>query len=234
MREPLPLTPLSNESRKEQDIQEDLLLHVQKPARYIGNEVNAVRKDPSAVKLRMALAFPDVYEVGLSHLGLKILYAVVNKNPDLYAERAFAPWPDMEELMRRHDTPLTTLETGTPLNRMDFVGFSLQYELCATTVLQMLELGSIPLRAAERGPGDPLIVGGGPAAYNPIPMAPFFDAFVIGDGEEVILEVGRNSDTMETGRRLPRGSSQPVETDPRRLCPFPAQPRREGSSTRPG
>jgi radical SAM family uncharacterized protein/radical SAM-linked protein len=189
MREPLPLTSLSDENREKQDMAEDLLLHVQKPARYIGNEVNAVHKDPSVVKLRMALAFPDVYEVGMSHLGLKILYAIGNKHPDLYVERAFAPWPDMEELMRRHDKPLTTLETGTPLNRMDFVGFSLQYELCATTVLQMLELGGIPLRSADRGPDDPMIVGGGPAAYNPVPMAPFFDAFVIGDGEEIILEL---------------------------------------------
>ncbi len=189
MREPLPSTPLHLETQEHRDIQEDLLLHVQKPARYIGNEVNAVHKDPSAVKLRMALAFPDVYEVGLSHLGLKILYAVVNENSDLYAERVYAPWPDMEELMRRHDTPLRTLETGTPLNQMDFVGFSLQYELCATTVIQMLELSRIPLHAAERGSGDPLIVGGGPVAYNPIPMAPFFDAFVIGDGEEAILDL---------------------------------------------
>ena len=165
------------------------MLHVQKPGRYIGNEVNAVRKDLAAVKLRMALAFPDVYEVGSSHLGLKILYAVVNQNTDLYAERAFGPWPDMEDQMRLHQTPLATLETQTPLNQMDFVGFSLQYELCATTVLQMLELGRIPVRASERGPADPLIVGGGPAAYNPIPLAPFFDAFAIGDGEEIILEM---------------------------------------------
>jgi radical SAM family uncharacterized protein/radical SAM-linked protein len=190
------------------------LLHVQKPARYIGNEVNAVHKDLSGVKLRMALAFPDVYEVGSSHLGLKILYALVNQKPGLYAERAFAPWPDMEELMRSSNTPLTTLETGTPLNHMDFVGFSLQYELCATTVLQMLELGRIPLRASDRGPGDTLVVGGGPVAYNPVPLAPFFDAFVIGDGEEVILEVaatqvewkqaqGSREDLLRRWKRIP-------------------------------
>lgn len=180
---------MSNEVKETGPDRHDLLLHVQKPARYIGNEVNAVRKDLSQVKLRMALAFPDVYEVGLSHLGLKILYAVINQKPGLYAERVYAPWPDMEELIRSTEAPLTTLETRTPLRDMDFVGFSLQYELCATTVLQMLELGRIPLRAAQRGPEDPLIVGGGPAAYNPVPLAPFFDAFVIGDGEEAILEL---------------------------------------------
>lgn len=167
----------------------DLLYRVQKPARYLGHEINRVMKNPSEVKVRIALAFPDVYDVGMSHLGLKILYAVVNARPDLYAERVFAPWPDMEALLRSEGRPLLTLETATPLSEMDFVGFSLQYELCATTVLQMLELGGIPLRAEDRTTSDPFVVGGGPAAFNPIPLSPFFDAFVVGDGEEVILEV---------------------------------------------
>src|SRR5512137_2010011 len=156
---------------------EKLLIQVQKPSRYIGNELNAVSKDLSKVQLRMALAFPDVYEVGMSHLGLKILYSIVNSRPEFYAERAFAPWPDMEHLMRKEEKPLTTLETGTPLSDLDLVGFSLQYELCATTVLQMLDLAGIPLRARDRSIDYPFIIGGGPTAFNPVPMAPFFDAF---------------------------------------------------------
>lgn len=168
---------------------EDLLLQVQKPTRYIGHEINLVRKNPADVEARMVLAFPDVYEVGMSHLGLKVLYSIVNARPDLAAERTFAPWPDMEELLRREGKPLTSLETGTPLARFDIVGFSLQYELCATTVLQMLDLGGIPLRACNRGPNDPFVVAGGPITFNPVPMAPFFDAFAIGDGEELILEL---------------------------------------------
>lgn len=171
------------------DCNESLLYRVQKPARYLGNEINQIIKDPRHTGLRMALAFPDVYDVGMSHLGLKILYAVTNARSDLYAERVFAPWRDMEALMRSQRKPLVTLETSTPLSEMDFVGFSLQYELCATTVLQMLELGGIPLKAEQRTRDDPFVVGGGPVAFNPIPLSPFFDAFVIGDGEEAILEL---------------------------------------------
>ncbi|MFH1112309.1 MAG: TIGR03960 family B12-binding radical SAM protein [Pseudomonadota bacterium] len=167
----------------------DLLARVEKPARYVGKEVNEIAKDPAAVKLHMALAFPDVYEVGMSHLGLKILYSVVNARGDLYAERVFAPWPDMEALLRREGRPLRSLETGTPLNSFDLVGFSLQYELCATNVLQMLELGMIPLQARHRTRNHPFIVGGGPGSLNPTPLSRFFDAFVVGDGEEVILEL---------------------------------------------
>ncbi len=164
-------------------------LQVQKPGRYIGRELNATLKDPAACKFHMALAFPDVYEIGMSHLGLKILYSIVNSQPTMYAERAFAPWPDMEKVLREQGQPLTTLETGTPLRALDVVGFSLQYELCATTVLQMLDLGGIPLRSRDRSDGDPLVIAGGPVAFNPTPMSPFIDAFVIGDGEEVILEL---------------------------------------------
>ncbi|MBM4326184.1 MAG: TIGR03960 family B12-binding radical SAM protein [Deltaproteobacteria bacterium] len=168
---------------------EDILSSVQKPVRYIGGEWNAVRKEPSQVRLRIALAFPDVYEVGMSHLGLKALYAIVNARPDLAAERVFAPWPDMEAALRRAARPLTTLESGAPLARCDIVGFSLQYELAATNVLQMLDLGGIPLHSRERGPEDPLVIAGGPIVFNPTPFAPFFDAFAVGDGEELILEL---------------------------------------------
>ena len=162
---------------------------MQKPARYLGHEINAVHKDPAKVKVHVGLAFPDVYEVGMSHLGLKILYSIINAQPDFYAERVFAPWTDMEAVMRENHTPLTTLETGTPLSELDLLGFSLQYELCATNVLQMLDLSHIPLHSADRRPQDPFVIGGGPGAFNPIPLAPFFDAFAIGDGEEVILEL---------------------------------------------
>ncbi len=192
----------------------DLLARVEKPARYVGMEVNKVTKDPAAVKLHMALAFPDVYEVGMSHLGLKILYSVVNARPDLYAERVFAPWPDMETLLRQESRPLRSLETGTPLGVLDFIGFSLQYELCATNVLQMLELGMIPLEARNRTRTHPLIVGGGPGSLNPTPLSRFFDAFVIGDGEEVILELaeaqvlwketnGSRDDLLAEWKRIP-------------------------------
>jgi len=168
---------------------ERLLPSVQKPARYLGHEINAVHKDPSKVKVHVGLAFPDVYEVGMSHLGLKILYSIINGQPDFYAERAFAPWTDMEAVMKENHTPLSTLETGTPLSELDLLGFSLQYELCATNVLQMLDLSHIPLHSANRRPQDPFVIGGGPGAFNPVPLAPFFDAFAIGDGEEVILEL---------------------------------------------
>jgi radical SAM family uncharacterized protein/radical SAM-linked protein len=193
---------------------EKLLIQVQKPSRYIGNELNAVKKDLSKVQLRMALAFPDVYEVGMSHIGLKILYSIVNSRPEFYAERTFAPWPDMELLMRKEEKPLTTLETGTRLSELDMVGFSLQYELCATTVLQMLDLAGIPLRACDRSINYPFIIGGGPTAFNPVPMAPFFDAFAIGDGEELILEIadtllqwkkngGTREDLLKQWKRIP-------------------------------
>ena len=162
---------------------------VRKPARYIGGEFNSVHKDPDQTEVRIALAFPDVYEVGMSHLGLKILYNILNSREDIYAERVFAPWPDMEQQMRERGIPLLTLETCYEVRKMDILGFSLQYELCATTVLQMLDLAGIPLRSSDRGEEDPLILAGGPACFNPMPMSDFFDAFLIGDGEEVMLEI---------------------------------------------
>ncbi len=162
---------------------------VQRPSRYLGREVNAVFKDPRAVSLRAVLVFPDLYEVGMSHLGLGILYDVLNRRDDIWAERAYAPAPDLEAELRRRCQSLTSLESGTPLKDFPLVGVSLQYELSYTNVLNILELGGIPLMAAERGPMDPVVVGGGPAAMNPEPVAPFFDAFVLGDGEEAVLEV---------------------------------------------
>ncbi len=165
------------------------LSRVQRPTRYLGRELNAVIKDPRAVSLRVALLFPDLYEVGMSHLGLALLYDILNREPDVWAERAYAPAPDLEQDLRLRGAPLASLESATPLKDFDLVGVSLQYELSYTNFLNMLELGGIPLFAADRGPGDPVVLGGGPAAFNPEPVAPFFDAVALGDGEEVILEL---------------------------------------------
>ena len=162
---------------------------VSRPSRYIGGEVNSTEKDHSCVGLSFALCFPDTYEVGMSHLGIQILYQIINSREDLACERAFAPWTDMEALLRKRKIPLSTLESGTPLGDFDVVGFSLQYELSYTNVLNMLDLGRIPLRSDERGEADPLVIGGGPGAFNPEPVAPFFDAFLLGDGEEAVLEI---------------------------------------------
>ena len=166
-----------------------ILPHVQKPARYTGGEWNSVIKDWGAVQVKVALAYPDIYEVGMSNLGLAILYDVLNSQSDVLAERVYAPWPDMEARMRSAGMALFSLETRHPLREFDILGFSLQYELNYATALNMLDLAGIPLRAAERGPEWPLIIAGGSCTYNPEPLAPFFDAFVIGEGEEVILEV---------------------------------------------
>ncbi|MBM4286188.1 MAG: TIGR03960 family B12-binding radical SAM protein [Deltaproteobacteria bacterium] len=165
------------------------LSHVQRPSRYLGREFNRVLKNPKEVSLRVGLLFPDLYEVGMSHLGLALLYDLLNGRPEIWAERAFAPAPDLEAELRRRGRLLATLESDTPLREMDLVGVSLQYELSYTTVLAMLDLGGIPLMAGDRGSDDPAVVGGGPAAFNPEPLAPFFDAFVLGDGEEAALEV---------------------------------------------
>jgi radical SAM family uncharacterized protein/radical SAM-linked protein len=166
---------------------EKLLPGAEKPSRYIGAEVNSIRKANAAV--RFLLAFPDTYEVGMSHLGLQILYSVLNAIPDVAAERCFAVWPDREAQLRSNNLPLTSLETQTPIADFDVVGFSLQYELSFTNVLSMLELGGIPLRRADRRPTDPLIIAGGPCSFNPAPLTEFMDAFVVGEGEEVVAEI---------------------------------------------
>jgi radical SAM family uncharacterized protein/radical SAM-linked protein len=168
---------------------EHLLSFVDKPGRYLGNERGAVRKDPNAVAVRFALAFPEVYEIAQSHLGLQILYDVLNRRADVYCERVYAPWIDMEALLRRHELPLVSLETRTALRHFHIVGFSLQYELTYTNILAMLDLGGVPLLAAERGADQPLVIAGGPCAFNPEPLAPFLDAVVLGDGEEVVADV---------------------------------------------
>ncbi len=162
------------------------LLHFQKPSRYIDREINVIRKEGD---LRVALAFPDIYDVGMSHLGLKVLYDIINRLPFASAERAFHPWLDMEETMKREGVPLRSLESGTPLVAFDVVGFSLQYELSYTAVLNMLSLGGIPIRSEDRTGAHPVVVAGGPCTVNPAPMAPFIDAFLVGDGEEAVPEM---------------------------------------------
>ncbi|MFH1561967.1 MAG: TIGR03960 family B12-binding radical SAM protein [Nitrospirota bacterium] len=166
-----------------------LLSHVSKPTRYLGNEVNSIHKDLSKVEVKVALAFPDVYEVGMSHLGLKILYSLLNARDDIVAERVYAPWFDAEEVMRKNSLPLFSLESRIPIKEFDMLGFSLQYELSYTNILNMLDLAQIPLLSSSRDNQFPLIIAGGPLAFNPEPLAEFIDLFCIGDGEEVILEL---------------------------------------------
>jgi radical SAM family uncharacterized protein/radical SAM-linked protein len=168
---------------------EGLLPLVEKPGRYLGNERGAVRKDESAVRLRFALAFPEVYEIAQSHLGLQILYDILNARPEVAAERAYAPWPDLEALLRARGLPLVSLESHLPLSDFHVVGFSLQYELTYTNLLTMLELGGVPIRAAARGPEHPIVIAGGPCAFNPEPLAPFLDGVLLGDGEEAVGDI---------------------------------------------
>lgn len=166
-----------------------LLKLVEKPARYTGGEVNSVVKDPGSVSVRAGFAFPDTYEIGMSYMGLQILYGVLNGNDDIFCERVFAPAPDMEKLMRENGRELFTLETLAPVRDLDILGFTLQYELSYTNLLNMLDLAGMELRSKNRGEEDPVIIAGGPCAYNPEPLAEFVDAFLIGDGEELLEKV---------------------------------------------
>ncbi len=170
---------------------EPLLNKVEKPGRYIGGELHSVLKDPASAGTRFGFAFPDIYEIGMSFLGLQILYGVLNREEDIFCERIFAPADDMERLMREEGVPLFTLETKSPVRELDIVGFTLQYEMSFTNILNMLSLADIPFHAKQRGAGDPLIVAGGPCAFNPEPLADFIDVFMIGDGEDLIVELCR-------------------------------------------
>jgi len=182
------------------------LLAVEKPARYMGGEMGSIHKDEA--DLRFVLAFPDVYEVGMSHLGLRILYHILNGVPGIAAERAFAPWPDMEREMLAANAPLATLESHTPLAECDIVGFTLQYELSYTNILTMLRLGSIPFLSKDRDATWPLILAGGPCAYNPEPLAPFFDAILLGDGEEAVVEIAL---AVRDSRKIGENKAQLLE-----------------------
>lgn len=168
---------------------EQLLLTVQKPGRYSGGEINQVVKDKNAVDVRFAFCFPDTYEIGMSHLGMKILYSLFNEREDIWCERVFAPWIDFEKVMRKENIPLFALESRDSIKDFDFVGFTLQYELSYTNILSMLDLGGIPLKSCDRGENDPIVVAGGPCTCNPEPLCDFIDIFFLGEGEQVDLEV---------------------------------------------
>lgn len=163
---------------------DEILLSIDKPERYIGNEVNMVRKNPDDVDIRFAMCFPDVYEIGMSHLGIQILYDMFNRRDDVYCERVYSPWLDLDKVMREKDIPLFAIESQDNIRDFDFLGITLQYEMCYTNVLQVLDLSKIPLIASERSDSDPIVIGGGPCTYNPEPLADFFDIFYIGEGEK--------------------------------------------------
>lgn len=165
-----------------------ILKLVSKPGRYCGGEYGSIIKDKESIKARFAFCFPDSYEIGMSNLGVRILYGALNEEKDIWCERVYAPWVDMEEKMRTYDIPLTAHESGDAVRDFDIVGFTLQYEMCYTNVLNMLDLMKVPLRSSDRGEDEPIIIGGGPCAYNPEPIAPFFDVFSIGEGEEALVE----------------------------------------------
>ena len=187
-----------------EQILERILVTVEKPARYVGNEWNSVKKNWDETEIKMAFAFPDVYEVGMSHLGMQILYKIVNDRPDALLERVFAPWVDMEEKMREAGLPLFSLESRKPLGDFDIIGFTLQYEMSFTNILNMLDLAGLPLRSEERKGDMPLVIAGGPCGFNPEPIAPFIDAFVLGEGEEAInsiLDVYRENRRQNRTRR---------------------------------
>lgn len=164
-------------------LSDEILMEIEKPARYIGNEVNMVKKNPEDIDIRFCMCFPDVYEIGMSHLGIQIIYDTINKREDAYCERVYSPWPDLDKIMREQNIPLFSLETQTPIKKFDFLGITLQYEMCYTNILQILELSGIPIWAKERTLEDPIVFGGGPCSYNPEPIADFFDVFYIGEGE---------------------------------------------------
>lgn len=166
-------------------LNDEILLKIEKPARYIGNEVNSVMKDKNKVDIRFCMCFPDVYEIGMSHLGIQILYDMFNRRKDIWCERVYSPWTDLDTVMREEEIPLFALESQEPVKDFDFLGITIQYEMCYTNILQILELGRIPLHSRDRGEDAPIVIGGGPCTYNPEPLAPFFDIFYIGEGETV-------------------------------------------------
>lgn len=170
-------------------LSDEILMTIEKPTRYIGNEVNSVVKDLSKVAVRFAMCFPDVYEIGMSYLGIQILYDMFNRMEDVWCERVYSPWPDLDAIMREQKIPLFALESQEPISKFDFLGITLQYEMCYTNVLQVIDLSQIPLIATERKEDDPIVIGGGPCSYNPEPIADFFDLFYIGEGETVYREL---------------------------------------------
>ena len=179
---------IQNERIKEMTklaLSDEILMKIDKPARYIGNELNSVCKNKDEVSIRFAMCFPDVYEIGMSHLGIQILYDMFNKRDDVWCERVYSPWPDLHKIMKEENIPLFCLESQEPVKNMDFLGITIQYEMCYTNILQILDLSQIPLLAADRDDTVPIVIGGGPCTYNPEPIADFFDLFYMGEGEVV-------------------------------------------------
>ena len=170
-------------------LNDEILLKIEKPARYIGNEVNSVMKDPKKVDIRFAMCFPDVYEIGMSHLGIQILYDMFNQREDVWCERVYSPWLDLHKIMKEEQIPLFALESQDPIREFDFLGITIQYEMCYTNILQILDLSRIPIHSRDRSEADPIVIGGGPCTYNPEPLAEFFDIFYIGEGETVYDEL---------------------------------------------
>ena len=165
-------------------LDDEILLTVEKPARYIGNEINMVVKDKAEIDVRFAMCFPDVYEIGMSHLGIQILYDMFNRREDVWCERVYSPWPDLDKIMRERQIPLFGLESQEPIKEFDFLGITIQYEMCYTNILQVLDLSQIPIYSKERTDEHPIVIGGGPCTYNPEPLADFFDLFYIGEGKQ--------------------------------------------------
>ena len=185
-------------------LSDEILLQVENPARYIGGEINAVKKNPDQEKIRFAMTFPDVYEIGMSHLGMQILYHMFNQRPDVWCERVFSPWTDLDKIMRQQRIPLFALESQDPVRDFDFLGITIQYEMCYTNILQLLDLSQIPLSAADRDDTCPIVIGGGPCVYNPEPIAEFFDLFYIGEGEtsyDALLNLYIQNKAEGAGRR---------------------------------
>ena len=170
-------------------LSDEILLQIEKPARYIGNEVNSVMKNKEDVDIRFAFVFPDVYEIGMSHLGIQILYDMLNRREDIWCERVYSPWTDLDKLLREQKLPLFALESQDPIKDFDFIGITIQYEMCYTNILQVLDLAQIPLLAKDRMENHPIVIGGGPCTYNPEPLADFFDIFYIGEGETVFYDL---------------------------------------------
>ena len=185
-------------------LNDEVLLKIDKPARYIGNEVNMVVKDHNNIDIRFCMCFPDVYEVGMSHLGMQILYDMLNQREDTYCERVYSPWVDLDKIMREENIPLFALESQDPIKNFDFLGITLQYEMCYTNILQVLDLSGIPIYAKDRTEEDPFVIGGGPCSYNPEPIADFFDFFYIGEGETVynqLLDVYKEHKALNRTRK---------------------------------
>lgn len=162
-------------------LSDEILMSVEKPARYIGGEYNSVMKSLEDIDIRFCMCFPDVYEIGMSHLGIQILYDMFNRREDTWCERVYSPWPDLDKIMREKDIPLFALESQDPIKDFDFLGITLQYEMCYTNILQILDLSGLPIRSRDRKKGDTIVICGGPCAYNPEPIADFFDIVYIGE-----------------------------------------------------